>query len=264
MLFKIFSSSRALRGLMKKREEREYEEVVPEATRKARLEQEAKTLLDLPKDVRKMVMIRLKPIDMYALYSGVDNYVFKKWCDQHFWDYALRQVFPHVTPAVNMVHPRWRFFAHALTTLDSLGDSRLTNLEFERLNDNRQTLSIVRIDEVRWPNDGKQLSIQFRPNNVIVGQFVLQLVIESNNEIPHIMTTVGGYRNVQIKLDHLPAIFYRLFESGYKLRIYGKGTYHLLGCHLCGSPAVTGYCAEDPSKLLCGPECVGKNESKRV
>jgi hypothetical protein len=238
-----------------KREEREYAEVVPEATRKARLEQQANTLLDLPKDVRKMIMIQMDPIDMYALYSGVDNYAFKKWCDQHFWDYALRTRYPYVRAQQHMVHPRWRFFAYTLTQLDALDDSRLNDLEFERLNDNRQTLSIVSIREVRWPQDGKQLSIQFRPNNVIVGQFALQLFVGSNNEIPDIMTNYDGYRNIQITLDQLPPIFYRLFELGYKLRIWHNETYHLLGCHLCGSPAVTGYSAEDPSKLLCGPTC---------
>ena len=162
-LFKFFIAQ-ARSACAMKRDEREYDEDLPDATRKARLEEEAATLLSLPKDVRKIIMIKLKPIDMYALYSGVKNYAFKKWCDDHFWDYALRTLVPDVRPPEHMVHPRWRFFAFALGIRASTG--RVRTISFDKtMADGRD----VRSDVMVYP--GKALAVDFDRRDASLGFF---------------------------------------------------------------------------------------------
>jgi hypothetical protein len=247
-----------------KRDEREYVEDIPEATRKARLEEEATTLLSLPKDIRKMVMMKLKPIDMYALYSGVDNYAFKKWCDDQFWDYALRAMFPDVRAPEEMVHPRWRFFAYALA-------KRLSRrgLMFEKPYSDRPEMDWVLIVDVSLhnagsvlQNAGRVLHVSFDRHDVSFGSFLIQLYIEQQSQIP-IVERNGTFTG---SIEYVPSderntkILYRLFTLRYKLivRPGRRQREFLLGCHLCGSPVVAGYAKEDPTKLLCGRECVNK------
>jgi len=233
-----------------KREEREYAEIVPEATRKARLEQQANTLLDLPKDVRKMIMIRLKPIDMYVLYSGVDNYAFKKWCDDYFWDYAFRQLFPNVTPEANMVHPRWRFFAYALAALDVQPSATLRFIDMRQNYVNRDTIRVILTYDARFVVHVEEEAVNF-------GTFIINMYIRHYDSLPVIERLENLLRVITFSdTELLPALFYEIFRRGYKLHVLLRpGQRFFLGCHICGSPAVTGYSAEDPSKLLCGPSC---------
>ena len=240
---------------MKKRDEREYAEEIPEATRKARLEEEAATLLSLPKDVRKMVMIKLKPIDMYALYSGVDNYAFKKWCDQHFWDYALRTLFPDTDPSEHMVHPRWRFFSYALAERWSRG--RI--IAFEKPHPDRLDVDWALLVEITLRDSGNTLRVSFDRSDLSFASFLIQLYIAQQPQVPLIerVGTFTGSIDYVVSKERVITILYKLFTLRYKF-VAKPGDYErvfFLGCHLCGSSAVTGYSAEDPSKLLCGPVC---------
>jgi hypothetical protein len=229
--------------------------VVPEATRKARLEQQAKTLLDLPKDVRKMIMIQMDPIDMYALYSGVDNYAFKKWCDDHFWNWALPRLLPDYEPPAYMVHPRWRFFSY---TLASLFFDRARPLRSAHFVDPGVPANVDLGISIR--NGLKGAAFSFAKTRVDIGRFLFETHVANNNDLPHIATTLG-YPDATVTV--LPttrvliaACYYHFFGLGFKYSVHRGSDYEFsIGCHLCGSPAVTGYSAEDPSKLLCGPEC---------
>jgi hypothetical protein len=243
---------------MMKRDEREYAEEIPEATRKARLEQEAATLLSLPKDVRKMVMIQLKPIDMYALYSGVDNYAFKRWCDDHFWNWALSRLLPDYEPPAYMTHPRWRFFSYMLASL---------------FYDRSRPLRSAYFVNPRVPanvDDGISIHVgirgivfSFAKIRVDIGRFLFETHVANNGDLPNIATALGPPDATVTVLPTtrvvIAACYYHFFSLGFKYQVIKTGDREFaIGCHLCGSPAVTGYCAEDPSKLLCGRECTLK------
>ena len=66
-----------------------------------------------------------------------------------------------------------------------------------------------------------------------------------------------GRIRYSLQESKIARVIYQLFEMHYKVAINpgDEERFFLIGCHLCGSPAVTGYSAEDPSKLLCGPVC---------
>jgi hypothetical protein len=240
-----------------KRDEREYEEEeeTPSSTQKARLEEEAASLLSLPNDIRKMVMMKMKPIDMYVLYDAVNNYGFKKWCDTQFWDYALRQLAPDYVPPEYMRHPRWRFFSYTLA-----------NLFFDRKNPLRAAVFInPRIpdtDDITVHVRYQSVEFLFLKTRVDVGRFLFDTHVTNTNTMPHILTEEGQDSTIYVRPGTRVVIavcYYHFFSLGYKYAVYrSRGREFLLGCHLCGREA-KGYSAEDPSKLLCGmPGCSSK------
>lgn len=261
-----------------KREEREYAEVVPEATRKARLEQEATTLLNLPKDVRKLIMIQMDPIDMYMLYAGVQNHAFRRWCDEEFWSFAFPRIFPDATaPSYMRSNPRQKFFAYVIERnlfevpqSIELRDTRMSypdiNVEYENITEESVKLDIEILGRIEDDRDGeKQIASAmfqgFMQTHMDIGDSNFKVYRFSRHYLVNIQGPVAEMRKF------LRAEIFRLFRSGYGYRtvffrndteVYRgiRATLPFLtGCHLCGSPTVTGYSAEDPSKLLCGPGC---------
>jgi hypothetical protein len=255
VLFKVFSFRLAAQGGMKKRDEREYDEQLPEGTRKARLEEEAATLLSLPSDIRKMVMIKLHPIDMYALYSGVDNYAFKKWCDRHFWNWALPVLLPDYEPPAYMVHPRWRFFSYTLASLFFNRTYPLRNAYFVNP---RVPANVDDGISIHIGSNGTSFS--FQKTHVDIGRFLFDTHVANSGDLPNIRTALGSPDATVTVLPTtrviIAACYYRFFGLGLKYSVNASTDHEFaIGCHLCGSTAVTGYSAEDPSKLLCGREC---------
>lgn len=267
-----------------KREEREYEEAVPEATRKARLEQQAANLMSLPLEIREMVMLKMSPVDMYMLYKAVNNQEFRQWCDEYFWNYAISQLFPgFVVPKYMTVYPRHMFLAYVaekeMFDRNTNEEFRDTNHELPDVNfeydlamedDNRVTfameISSLYIDE----HDDERLRI-----SLIFRTFMATLPSASDAYFG-VFHRYGNYSaemrgSIEYIRNFVREHLFYLFREGYFWRflfdrdgpdlyrpIYTKIPF-AIGCHICGSPEVTGYSAEDPSKLLCGPGCVGKN-----
>jgi hypothetical protein len=235
-----------------KRDEREYEEEIPETTQKARLEKEAASLLSLPTDTRRMVMMKLKPIYMYALYAGVDNEEFKRWCDYQFWDWAFFQMFPGAAVQETMRHPRWKFFAHAIAT--RMSSQTHNSVGFV----NPRRYSDLDNVEIEFTRKNGPLRVTFYRLIEKIGTFLFNLYVQLYRMVPVILRDTRPIR-LQIEFvydyDILAQILYQLFNFGYKFYVdLPWGREFNIGCHICGQ-AANGYSAEDPSKLLCGPTC---------
>lgn len=230
-----------------KREEREYAEVVPEATRKARLEQEAATLMSLPKDIRTMLMMKLKPIDMYALYRGVDNVEFQRWCDTEFWYHAIRRDYNGHLKQMMADNPffgefgqnlKWLFFSHALPheiTLRKYGQSETFEFAGANLENARLRLDFASPDEAprMW-----QVQLNFDETLVDFAARLYRLMV---HDAQRVLTVSRGWQGTIIFSTEtnfiVPNILYMLFEAGYYLIIRHKNKpVFLLGCHLCCSP----------------------------
>lgn len=235
-----------------KRDEREEEEEIepsPGPRRKARLEEEAKTLMSLPKEIREMIMLKLDPIDMYALYSGVDNYDFKKWCDDYFWGRAFSRVFPAFVQQPHMRHPRWTFFAATLAKEHVTGKKGAL----------RFFIGANPVDTILVTKgvDMDDTEILFQRQRVDIGRLLFDHFVRIRNEVPTIVDDMGFRRmKFPFSVKPLAELLYHIFAAGYKYRVnLSNRRSFFLGCHICGSATITGYSADDPTKLLCGPAC---------
>jgi hypothetical protein len=242
-----------------KREQVEHNS--PGPRRKARLERQATYMMSLPREIRTMIMMKLEPYQQFILYSEVEDMDFKRWCDEEFWAYALHREFrrrvkmetPHMVE-----NPRWLYFTYVVhrhmfkshdevTFQKDLADGTFERVEMYSFGDTRTSLGLT------------------TTTNML--QFVLQLVnarLKHSLRVPlmTIETIDDGGLEYHITLGDANRLcfelIYMFFSKGfswYKMVEYPDyGEEYLINCHICGK-AATGYDAEDPTKLLCGPAC---------
>jgi hypothetical protein len=211
-----------------KRDEREYVEDIPEATRKARLEEEAANLMSLPKEIRAMLMMKMEPVDMYMLYKAVDNANFKQWCDVFFWDYAFRQRFPDIAPPRQMsVNPRHRFFAHVLENALFVEPQ---SMEFR---DTRSRYPDVNVEYENITAEEVVIDIEVMALDLRPGEYEKQIVSAMSrgyldtcgSGTEFTISRFSTHYNLQLngRIEDLRRFlrfeFFRLFQSGYGYRV---------------------------------------------
>jgi hypothetical protein len=251
-----------------KRDEREDDGGVqrPGPRRKARLQAQATYMMRLPREIRAMIMMKLEPYQQYILYNEVDDMRFKEWCDRDFWNYALDREFagtkietPHMAS-----NPRWQYFTYVVHRTMFKSHDEVT---FQRdLPDG----TFERIDEMHALERGTGFAFNLSVNLAYVIPMIVNAQLKTRGRIPMItISTIddGGYLEYRMTLEMQSNRFafeliYMFFSKGFSWRIMiavgdDDGEYaedYSINCHICGKTA-TGYVAEDPSKLLCGPRC---------
>lgn len=243
---------------------REAIELSPEPRRRARLEAQATYMMSLPRDIRTMIMMKLEPYQQYMLYKEVSDDRFKKWCDGEFWSYALPREFPEHAlgegPEMTK-HPRWRYFTYVIYQEIF---SRKKEIFFGKDVPNGLHVSV---EMNAFHNTS--LAIRVSRNWPAYIMWLLEKLLTRNKHVP--LVNIGTFTDPEEDTEihftiHEDArricfeLIFNLFSKGFSWYKYlddladeDQENYEI-NCHICGKVA-TGYAAEDPTKLLCGPAC---------
>lgn len=113
------------------------------------------------------------------------------------------------------------------------------------------------IDDVIAIHMTLYVEFSFLAKRVDIGKFLFQKHVESEWRMPTIRSDIRDSTILFLPTTRyaIAECYYHFFSLGYKYHVQrGWDRVFHIGCHICGQVA-TGYSAEDPSKLLCGPIC---------
>lgn len=249
---------------MKKREGEGFSDENPAVRRKAKLEREATWLMGLPKDIRRMIMMKLEPHHQFILYNEVTDQSFKQWCDEDFWNYALGRIRPVKVYAFMAKHPRWRYFTYVIQREMF---KRRENIYFGKERPDgipisvemrafEQTSLVIHVSR-NWPELVMKLVEQMLKREHVPLMNISSY--EDDSEVGIVFHEDSRQLCFELIFQlfsagfswHKPVEFMKSREDG---TVFEFQSDYEINCHICGKVA-TGYSAENPTKLLCGPAC---------